>query len=88
MNRLAERVAMGQVEEEDPDALFFQPKEDEDASESMDLVGEADGTEDEEELQAYDLVDDESDLSEAKVPVYLRDVLAGRFWLVDLRFCI
>jgi hypothetical protein len=47
--------------------------------EDLQLEGSEDDTggSSENELEAYDLEDDESDLSQVKIPVYLRDVLAG-----------
>ncbi len=47
--------------------------------EDLQLEGSEDDTggSSEDELEAYDLEDDESDLSQVKIPVYLRDVLAG-----------
>ncbi len=47
--------------------------------EDLQLEGSEDDTggSSEDELEAYDLDDDESDLCQVKIPVYLRDVLAG-----------
>lgn len=46
--------------------------------EDLQLEGSDTGGSSEDELEAYDLEDDESDLSQVKIPVYLRDVLAGK----------
>eukprot|EP01114_Cavostelium_apophysatum_P022620 TRINITY_DN8247_c0_g1_i1.p1 TRINITY_DN8247_c0_g1~~TRINITY_DN8247_c0_g1_i1.p1 ORF type:complete len:831 (+),score=189.49 TRINITY_DN8247_c0_g1_i1:110-2602(+) len=53
--------------EDDPDELLFKDDDDE---EEVDEV-------DEDDLPAYDLRDDESDLSPKKTPKYLRDCLKG-----------
>lgn len=73
---------MPQVDD-DPDALFLaneeEAHEDVVGDEDLQLEGSEDDTggSSEDELEAYDLEDDESDLSQVKIPVYLRDVLAG-----------
>lgn len=68
--------------DDDPDALFLAneeeaPEDDVVGDEDLQLEGSDTGGSSEDELEAYDLEDDESDLSQVKIPVYLRDVLAG-----------
>jgi hypothetical protein len=69
--------------DDDPDALFLAneeeaPEDDVVGDEDLQLEGSDTGGSSEDELEAYDLEDDESDLSQVKIPVYLRDVLAGK----------
>jgi hypothetical protein len=60
---------------DDPDALYFANGEEAKVADDYLSGDDVDASDD--ELVAYDLEDDESDLSEVKIPVYLRDVLAG-----------
>lgn len=52
-------------------------QEEEEQSDDDDSLDTAPGEEDSDELEAYDLEDDDNGRGSAKVPVYLRDVLSG-----------